>query len=64
MRARLPGAVATPEPVRGRPVRDAGLVTLRKDGTKRFWRVDREVLAPVAEYLPGTWSSKLDTLTG
>ncbi|MFD5063086.1 hypothetical protein [Streptomyces sp. NPDC058394] len=50
--------------MRGRLVRDAGLVTLRKDGTKRFWRADREVLAPVAEYLPSTWSSKLDALTG
>lgn len=45
-------------------MRDAGPVTLRKDGTKRFWRAGREVLAPVAEYLPSTWSSKLDTPTG
>ncbi|MFE7795039.1 hypothetical protein [Streptomyces sp. NPDC057460] len=45
-------------------MRDAGLVTVRKDGTKRFWRADQEALAPVAEYLPSMWSSELDSLTG
>ncbi|MGW1881403.1 ArsR/SmtB family transcription factor [Streptomyces sp. NPDC001970] len=43
-------------------LRDAGLVTLRKDGTKRFYRADREALGPLAEYLQAMWSSKLDTL--
>ncbi|MET8331325.1 metalloregulator ArsR/SmtB family transcription factor [Streptomyces sp. NPDC005181] len=43
-------------------LRDTGLVTLRKDGTKRFYRADREALGPLAEYLQSMWSSKLDTL--
>ncbi|MFD7441311.1 ArsR/SmtB family transcription factor [Streptomyces sp. NPDC059909] len=43
-------------------LRDAGLVTQRKDGTKRYYRADREALGPLAEYLQAMWSSKLDTL--
>lgn len=43
-------------------LRDTGLVTLRKDGTKRFYRADREALGPLAEYLQSMWSTKLDTL--
>ncbi|MFD4242158.1 ArsR/SmtB family transcription factor [Streptomyces sp. NPDC058525] len=43
-------------------LRDTGLVTLRKDGTKRFYRADREALGPLAEYLQSMWSAKLDTL--
>ncbi|MCX4984317.1 helix-turn-helix transcriptional regulator [Streptomyces sp. NBC_00572] len=43
-------------------LRDAGLVTLRKDGTKRFYRADREALGPLADYLQAMWATKLDTL--
>ncbi|MFF9013610.1 ArsR/SmtB family transcription factor [Streptomyces sp. NPDC014870] len=43
-------------------LRDTGLVTLRKDGTKRFYRADREVLGPLADYLQAMWATKLDTL--
>ncbi|WP_405722100.1 metalloregulator ArsR/SmtB family transcription factor [Streptomyces sp. NBC_01537] len=43
-------------------LRDTGLVTLRKDGTKRFYRADREALGPLADYLQSMWSSRLDTL--
>ncbi|MGW7370051.1 ArsR/SmtB family transcription factor [Streptomyces sp. NPDC054841] len=43
-------------------LRDAGLVTLRKDGTKRYYRADREALGPLADYLQAMWSTKLDTL--
>lgn len=43
-------------------LRDTGLVTLRKDGTKRFYRADREALGPLAEYLQSMWSARLDTL--
>ncbi|MER5464004.1 metalloregulator ArsR/SmtB family transcription factor [Streptomyces sp. NPDC002668] len=41
---------------------DAGLVTLRRDGTKRFYRADRQALGPLCEFLRSMWSSKLDTL--
>ncbi|MCX4537217.1 metalloregulator ArsR/SmtB family transcription factor [Streptomyces sp. NBC_00841] len=43
-------------------LRDAGLVTLRKDGTKRFYRADREALGPLADYLQAMWGAKLDAL--
>ncbi|MFG2330952.1 ArsR/SmtB family transcription factor [Streptomyces sp. NPDC048604] len=43
-------------------LRDTGLVTLRKDGTKRFYRADRQALGPLAEYLQAMWATKLDTL--
>nr|WSW41694.1 hypothetical protein OG296_00245 [Streptomyces sp. NBC_01001] len=43
-------------------LRDTGLVTLRKDGTKRFYRADREALGPLADYLQAMWATKLDTL--
>lgn len=44
-------------------LRDTGLVSLRKDGTKRFYRADREALGPLADYLQAMWDAKLDTLT-
>ncbi|MFF3456416.1 ArsR/SmtB family transcription factor [Streptomyces sp. NPDC002730] len=43
-------------------LRDAGLVTLRKDGTKRFYRADREALGPLFGFLQSVWGSKFDTL--
>jgi DNA-binding transcriptional ArsR family regulator len=43
-------------------LRDAGLVTLRQDGKKRFYRADREALGPLAAYLQSMWADKLDTL--
>jgi DNA-binding transcriptional ArsR family regulator len=43
-------------------LRDTGLVSLRKDGTKRFYRADREALGPLADYLQAMWDTKLDTL--
>ncbi|MGC5007913.1 ArsR/SmtB family transcription factor [Streptomyces sp. DT203] len=43
-------------------LRETGLVTLRKDGTKRFYHADREALGPLAAYLQSMWSTKLDTL--
>ncbi|MFB7217857.1 ArsR/SmtB family transcription factor [Streptomyces sp. NPDC002596] len=43
-------------------LRDAGLVTLRKDGTKRFYRADREALGPLADYLQAMWGARLDAL--
>lgn len=43
-------------------LRDNGLVTLRQDGKKRFYRADREGMGPLAEYLQAMWATKLDTL--
>ena len=45
-----------------RVLRDAGLVTLRQDGKKRFYRADREALGPLAAYLQSMWADRLDTL--
>lgn len=43
-------------------LRDAGLVTLRQDGRKRYYRADRESMGPLASYLQAMWSTRLDTL--
>ncbi|GAA3782334.1 ArsR/SmtB family transcription factor [Streptomyces chiangmaiensis] len=43
-------------------LRDSGLVTLRREGKKRFYRADHEALGPLADYLRSMWSAKLDTL--
>ncbi|AVZ72864.1 transcriptional regulator [Streptomyces lunaelactis] len=43
-------------------LRDSGLVTLRQDGKKRFYRADREGMGPLADYLQSMWATKLDTL--
>lgn len=43
-------------------LRDTGLVTLRQDGKKRFYRADREGMGPLADYLRAMWATKLDTL--
>jgi DNA-binding transcriptional ArsR family regulator len=43
-------------------LRQAGLVVVRKDGTKRFYRANREALAPFASLLRQMWATQLDTL--
>jgi DNA-binding transcriptional ArsR family regulator len=43
-------------------LRDAGLVTVRQEGTRRFYRADRAALGPLAEYLESMWRAKLDSL--
>ncbi|MGR4880495.1 ArsR/SmtB family transcription factor [Streptomyces sp. LARHCF249] len=43
-------------------LRDCGLVTLRQDGKKRFYRADRQGMGPLADYLQSMWATKLDTL--
>lgn len=43
-------------------LRDSGLITLRQDGKKRFYRADRENMGPLADYLQSMWAAKLDTL--
>lgn len=43
-------------------LREAGLVTLRQEGRKRFYQADRDGMGPLAQYLQTMWSSKLDVL--
>ncbi|MFG2845908.1 ArsR/SmtB family transcription factor [Kitasatospora sp. NPDC048296] len=43
-------------------LRDTGLVTLRQEGRKRFYRADRTALGPLADYLQTMWAGRLDAL--
>lgn len=43
-------------------LRQAGLVVVRRDGTRRFYRADREALAPFASLLQQMWAAQLDAL--
>jgi DNA-binding transcriptional ArsR family regulator len=42
-----------------RVLKEAGLVTERKDGTRHLYRVDPDGLAEVREYLEGFWEEAL-----
>jgi DNA-binding transcriptional ArsR family regulator len=43
-------------------LRHAGLVVVRRDGTRRFYRANREALRPFAALLEQMWASQLDRL--
>lgn len=43
-------------------LRRAGLVVVRRDGTRRFYRANREALAPFASLLRQMWATQLDSL--
>src|ERR687897_838754 len=43
-------------------LQEAGLVSVRKDGTRRFYRADRSALRPFAPMLRAMWAAELDTL--
>ena len=43
-------------------LRDAGLVLFRKEGTKRYYRANRDGMGPLADYLESVWSANLDAL--
>jgi DNA-binding transcriptional ArsR family regulator len=43
-------------------LRMAGLVQERREGTKRFYRADRDALGPVRAVLRQMWEQDLDTL--
>jgi DNA-binding transcriptional ArsR family regulator len=43
-------------------LRRAGAVTERRDGTRRLYRADRVVLAPLADVIRSMWASDLETL--
>jgi DNA-binding transcriptional ArsR family regulator len=43
-------------------LRDAGLVTLRQDGTRRYYRANRTALGPLAAFLEAEWAQQLGQL--
>lgn len=43
-------------------LRAAGLVSVRTDGRRRMYRVDRDALRPFAELLRSMWRTDLDSL--
>jgi DNA-binding transcriptional ArsR family regulator len=43
-------------------LRNAGLVSVRKDGNRRLYRADRAALGPLAAWLESMWAAELDTL--
>jgi|SRR5215208_5156289 len=43
-------------------LRDAGFVTVRSAGNRRFYRADRGALGPLAQALEAMWSASLDRL--
>jgi DNA-binding transcriptional ArsR family regulator len=43
-------------------LRDAGLVTVRKEGVRRFYQADRAALGPLAAYLEAQWADQVDRL--
>jgi DNA-binding transcriptional ArsR family regulator len=43
-------------------LQQAGLVSVRRDGTRRFYRADRSALRPFAHMLKAMWAAELDTL--
>lgn len=45
-----------------RVLREAGIVQVRKEGRRRFYRVRRETLGPLASVLEEMWTSNLRRL--
>src|SRR5260221_557563 len=43
-------------------LRDAGFVTVRRDGKRRLYRADLEQLGPLAGFLESFWRGRLDRL--
>ena len=43
-------------------LQQAGLVSVRQDGTRRFYRANRSALRPFASMLRSMWAAELDTL--
>jgi DNA-binding transcriptional ArsR family regulator len=44
-------------------LKEAGLVTERRDGTRRLYRADPDGLAELREFLGGMWTQALDSYT-
>jgi DNA-binding transcriptional ArsR family regulator len=45
-------------------LRDAGFVSVRRDGRTRLYRADRKGLGPLHSMLEKMWNQKLDRLVG
>ena len=43
-------------------LRDAGFVTVRRDGKQRFYRADHGGLGPLKQFLEAFWADQLDRL--
>ena len=43
-------------------LRDAGLVTVRRDGKRRLYRADHDGLGPLKKFLESFWADQLDSL--
>lgn len=43
-------------------LRDAGLVTVRREGKRRLYRADRDRLGELASFLESFWANELDRL--
>jgi DNA-binding transcriptional ArsR family regulator len=43
-------------------LRETGLVLLRQEGTRRYYRADHQALGPLAAYLESLWVGELDAL--
>lgn len=43
-------------------LRDAGLVTVRRDGKRRLYRADHDRLGPLKLFLESFWAGQLDRL--
>jgi len=43
-------------------LREAGFVTVRRDGKRRLYRAERERLGPLAMVLESFWAERLDRL--
>jgi len=45
-------------------LREAGFVSVRRDGRTRLYRADRKALGPLRPMLEKMWNEKLDRLVG
>jgi DNA-binding transcriptional ArsR family regulator len=45
-----------------RVLREAGVVSVRKEGRRRFYRAERRALGPMAKVLEAFWAEGLDRL--
>ena len=43
-------------------LREAGFVTVRRDGKQRLYRADRQRLGPLEAFLESFWAARLDRL--
>ncbi len=43
-------------------LRDAGLVSVRRDGKRRLYRADHDQLGPLAGFLESFWAARIDRL--